>query len=238
MTQQVTNNNKTIAVIGAKGFVGLNMCAEIKKRDHYNLIQVIRGDDISEKIKEAEIVIHAANPAKRFFANNNPQVDFSETVLKTQQIIKLCKDKKLVLISSLSARTQLDTTYGRYRKSCEILANYDDNLVIRLGPMFGGTRTKDTLHDIMTGKEVFLSSNTKYSYTSVEYSTAKVIDSIDLNGLIEIGADNSISLKYIADFFDSKSSFSGFNDSQIAKNETNNGIDAYDVIQFCKDKFK
>ena len=237
MIHQVTSNKKCIAVIGANGFVGSNICSEVESQGICKLIKVVRGDNIAEKIKVADVVIHAASPAKRYFANNNPKIDYSETIEKTNEIINLSSDKKFILISSLSARTQLNTSYGRYRKACEILSNFDDNLIIRLGPMFGGKRTQDTLHDIMKGKEVYVSGETKYSYTSVENSASKILQSIDLKGVIEIGADNFISLKYIADYFDTGCSFSGFDDTQIAKNERNNSIDAFDVILYCKNLF-
>ena len=97
MIHQVTNKKKSIAVIGANGFVGSNICSEIKSQGGYKLIKVTRGDNIADKVKDANIVIHAANPAKRYFANNNPQIDFLETVQKTEKIINLCQSKKINL---------------------------------------------------------------------------------------------------------------------------------------------
>lgn len=238
MIHQAINSNKCIAVIGANGFVGSNICNEIESQDSFNLVKVVRGDNIAEKIRTADIVIHAANPAKRYFANNNPKIDYSETIEKTEEIINLCSGKKIVLISSLSARTQLNTTYGRYRKACEILANFNKNLVIRLGPMFGGERTQDTLHEIMNGNAVYISGETKYSYTSVEYSSATVVKSLNTEGLIEIGAKNSIKLQEIADYFKTDCIFSGFDDTQIANSNTSDSQDAYEVIEYCLKSFR
>jgi len=237
MTLEAINNIKCIAVIGANGYVGSNICNEIESRK-FKLVKVIRGDNIEEKIKPADIVIHAANPAKRFFANRNPELDFSETIEKTKEIINLCNTRKIVLISSLSARTQLNTTYGRYRRECEKLVNFDENLVIRLGPMYGGIRTKDTLHDILSGNNVFISANTRYSYTSVSYSAARIVDNLRLKGIIEIGSKNSITLQEIANFFKSESNFSGFNDTQIANNQMKSSKDAYEVIQYCLKEYE
>ena len=238
MIHQVTNKKKSIAVIGANGFVGSNICSEIKSHGGYKLIKVTRGDNIADKIKDANIVIHAANPAKRYFANNNPQIDFLETIQKTEKIINLCHSKKIILISSLSARTQLNTTYGRYRKACEILANFGENLIIRLGPMYGGSRNQDTLSDIMSGRDVYISGDTQYSYTSISYSASKVVEFINLSGLVEVGAINSIKLQEISDYFKTGCNFSGFDDTQIAMNNFDSTKDAYEVIQYCLKNFK
>ena len=78
MIHQAINSNKCIAVIGANGFVGSNICNEIESQDSFNLVKVVRGDNIAEKIRTADIVIHAANPAKRYFANNNPKINIYE----------------------------------------------------------------------------------------------------------------------------------------------------------------
>jgi nucleoside-diphosphate-sugar epimerase len=138
-----------VAVIGAKGFVGSAIASQIEFDVRYQLIRVVRGDDIKRKLESADIVIHAANPAKRFRAESDPQRDFFETVDKTFQIFNLTRKKKCLLISSLSCKTQLNTNYGRNRRSCELLALMQGAVVIRLGPMFGGTRKQDVLHDLL-----------------------------------------------------------------------------------------
>ena len=111
-----------IAVIGANGFVGKAIAAVIKSDGKNELIGVVRGDDVQSKIKSADLIIHAANPAKRFIAESDPTADFNETVIKTSQLLQFSRNKKFVLISSLSCRTQLNKNYGRNRRSCELLA--------------------------------------------------------------------------------------------------------------------
>jgi len=224
----------TIAVIGANGFVGQNICKEINTRKKNKLVKVTRQDDLSTKILNCDIIIHAANPAGRFYANQNSSVDYRESVEKTQKIVELSEHKKIVLISSISSRTELDSYYGRHRKSCEILINFNDNLVLRLGPMFGGTRTKDTLHDIINGRKVYLSDQTKYSYVNVSYSAKKVVDLIDKTGIYEIGAKNAISLRNIADQLNSSSTFIGRNDTQIAMSPQYDAPESSLVVQYAK----
>jgi nucleoside-diphosphate-sugar epimerase len=128
---------RKIAVIGANGFVGSQICRAIDLIPKYSLIKILRESNLSDGIKQADIIIHAANPAGRFRAESNPEQDFSATVDKTYEILSHCGDKKLVLISSLSCRTQMNINYGRNRRMCELLALAAHGTVVRLGPMFG-----------------------------------------------------------------------------------------------------
>lgn len=232
------DNKKIVAVIGAKGFVGEAICQEIKSRFDLELISISRGDDIEDLINMAEIVIHTSNPAKRFAAEKNPETDFVETIQKTFKILQLCKNKKIVLISSLSARTQLNTHYGRHRKACEILINNGENLIIRLGPMYGGSRTQDSIHDILLNRTVYVSGETKYAYVDVAYSAKKIVDLIDERGIYEVGAKNGIKLDVIKDYLKSDCVFQGFDDTQIPINPPSDAPDANEVLKFCEQKIK
>ena len=95
----------SVAVIGAKGFVGTQICQCINKQKNLKLIPVIRGDDIEDAISKSDVVVHAANPSKRFYAENNPHDDFLESVKKTKLIKKYSEGKKLILISKVIRKT-------------------------------------------------------------------------------------------------------------------------------------
>lgn len=226
---------KTICLIGFKGFVGSEIHSALLKSKKYNLINLKRGDDILRRISSSDIVIHSANPARRFFANQNPEQDFIETVEKTYKFLENSNNKKFILISSISCRTQLDTSYGRNRKSCELLVSKHPNfLILRLGPMFGFGRDKDVLNDILNNRQIFVSSETKYSYANVGWVAKKIVSLLNNNNqIVEIGAKNSISLNDIKLHFKSKSIFKGFNDSQVAINN-GDGPDVKEVIDFAK----
>ena len=104
---------KTICLIGYKGFVGSEIHSCLLTSKKFKIISLKRGDDIQKGISACDIVIHSANPAKRFFANQNPEHDFLETVEKTYKFLENSNNKKFILISSISCRTQMDTSYGR-----------------------------------------------------------------------------------------------------------------------------
>ena len=142
---------------------------------------------------------------------------------------------KFSLISSISCRTQLNTIYGINRKSCELLVSKHSNfLILRSGPMFGLGRDKDVLHDILTDKQIYVSSETKYSYANISWVAKKIVSLLDINNqIIEMEAKNSISLSDIKSHFKSKSIFKGFNDLQVAINN-GDGPDVQEVINFAK----
>ena len=65
-------SKKTIAVIGASGFVGSQIVNAIIKSNAYELVQIHRKDSAEELCSTAGIIVHSANPARRFNAENHP----------------------------------------------------------------------------------------------------------------------------------------------------------------------
>ena len=188
---------KKVAVIGSCGFVGSQISSEIKNSKDFSLIPVTRGDNLRDAIRQADVVIHSANSAKRFFAENNPEEDFYESVEKTSTIKELAENKPFILISSISARTQLHTVYGRNRRSCELIADATKSLIVRLGPMYGAGKSIGVLNDIINNRKVYAAPTTEYAFVDVRYNAKKIFSLIskDIIGIIEIGAKNGISLE-------------------------------------------
>jgi len=226
---------KKVALFGAGGYVGSQIANAINNSNQYHLIPLFRSSSNIEKlIVDADIVIHSANPAGRFQAETYPIVDFEETVEKTARIFNLSKGKHFILVSSMSCRTQLHLHYGRFRRACELLVLTGNSLVVRLGPMFGGNRKRDMLHDILMGKEVHIAEDTQYAYVNVAWAGQKIVDLLEKGtGVQEIGARNSIRLGDIANHFNSKSLFSGIIETQIPENFSD-GPDANDIYAYAE----
>ena len=224
---------KTVAVAGAAGFVGSQIVRAAQSSGAYRVIPVRRGDPIVERFAQADIVVHAANPAKRFQAEKDPQRDFAETVEKTTRFLEAARGRRFILISSFSCRTQLNTGYGRHRRACELLALASGALVVRLGPMFGGDRVRDSLHDILAGHPVFVAAETRYAYVDVAWAGRQIVDWLESPvGIREIGARNAVCLADLRDRYSSPSTFTGIDDTQIPEGFPQ-GPDAQEVFAYA-----
>jgi dTDP-4-dehydrorhamnose reductase len=227
----------SVVVIGAKGFVGTEVCKFINILKDYSLIKVARGDDIEDAISKSDVVIHAANPSKRFYAENNPEEDFEESVQKTRLIKKNVGNKKLILISSISARTELDTVYGRNRRECEKIVECKNTLIIRLGPMFGSGKNVGALNDLLCNNPVYVSGDTKYAYVNIKYNAQKIVSYINdstLNGYIELGSKEGISLTKLKKIIGSSSVFQGKDDTQIPIDPPKDAPDVMNVVNYVQ----
>ena len=80
---------KVILVIGAKGFVGSEIVKQINLSSNLEVFEAVRGDDLENKIKQSDYVIHSANSPSRYKAQLNPENDFHESVEKTNIIYYL-----------------------------------------------------------------------------------------------------------------------------------------------------
>jgi nucleoside-diphosphate-sugar epimerase len=226
-----------VVLLGAAGFVGSQIAASAAQLPNVELVPVIRGQSWDGACEGADVVIHCANPAGRFRANSEPERDFVESVEQTCKLARLRKPgARWVLVSSISCRTQLDTVYGRHRRACECLALAASNtLVVRLGPMYGGHRTRDTLHDLVASRPIFVSAQTRYAYSPVAWSAAQVLHHAISSrcGLVEVGARNAIVLSELARSVGSDSEFNGPVDDQIPL-DCPDGPDANDVVPFAQ----
>ena len=226
-----------VAVVGANGFVGRQICKALESDARYCAVPVIRGDSLS-LLAQSEIVVHAANPARRFRAESNPEMDFEETVEKTSRILRAAASKRFLLVSSFSCRTQMHTNYGRNRRSCELLALGQGAAVVRLGPMFGGGRTQDSLHDLLAGKPVHVAPETRYAYVDVAWAGRKIVEMMDgAAGTLELAAGNAVSVAELRDRFGSTSTFSGPDDTQVPQMQSD-GPDAKLVFEFAGQELK
>ena len=229
-------NKIKVALIGPNGFVGENINTALLEKGIYDVIPVTRETPL-DILRSVDVVIHSGNPAKRFKAENNPEEDFKQTVLKTSKIYQRSKDKRFILISSMSCRTQLYTHYGRHRRACELMIENEKSLVIRLGPMFGGNRKEDMLHDILAGKNVYVSEDTLYSYADVSWVGKKIVSLIDgPSGVVEVGANNYVRLGDIRDYFGTTTKFEGRVENQITQGSME-GPDANYVYVYAKKEY-
>ncbi len=222
----------SVAVIGAKGYVGKALCEVLAHSPGYSLTSITRENYTEMQKHSFDVLINSAMPSVRFWAKKNPDQDFIETVKKTADLLYGWKFKKFVQISTISARCQLDTVYGRHKASAEKLCNFGDNLIIRLGPMYSSELKKGVLVDILEGKKVFVAGESRYCFAPLNFIAHWVVTHLDRQGIIKVGARDSISLQEIAKHLNSSVEFGGAVDHQEIESPEPDFPEARDVLDF------
>jgi nucleoside-diphosphate-sugar epimerase len=229
---------KFLGILGSKGFVGSSI-VRYCKNNKIQFIGITRKNNIKYKNFEFKFLINCAMPSKRYWAKKFPSKDYDETVRKTNFFLKQYTYKKIIQVSSVSARVQLDTIYGKNKKKAENLIKKVKNFTIfRLASMYGKELSKGVLIDLSRSSTVFLNKNSKYSFTHVDKIAEFIITKINQfkNKTVEIGCNDCIQLGDIKKKIGSKSKFKGEIDNQVLKyNKANNFFgSSKDVFIFLK----
>jgi len=220
-----------VAVVGASGYVGGALCDALAKTSHTP--SCITRENYEEMQQgEYDILINCAMPSGRFFAKKDPAKDFVETVQKTANLLYQWKFKKFVQISTLSARSQPETIYGRHKAAAERLCDYGENLIVRLGPMYSADLAKGALVDMKQGKTVFVGAESRYCFSPLDFVAKRLVERLDRTGIIEIGARNSMVLRDVAQHLGVNIAFEGPVDYQEIINPEPDFPDARDVLSF------
>lgn len=226
-----------IAVIGAGGFVGQALSEAFARNPRFQLFRVTRDNYETMKQTHYDYLINAAMPSKRFWAEKNPALDYDETVQKTKRLLREWHYKKFIHISSVSARMQQNTVYGKHKAEAEKLCG-PTALIVRLTAMYGENLSKGALIDILNRRKVFISGESRYSFTPIEFVGEWLIKNLDRTGTVEVGARNSISLQEIASALGETAEFEGPTDIQEIQNPEPGFPDARSVIDFMTKKKK
>lgn len=204
-----------IAIIGSTGYVGSALFNCFSLDNNFLTYKITKNNFKQFYDQKFDLVINASNPAKRYISELDPIKDYNETVEKTKHFLSKYKYDKFINISSLSVRTNPESVYGRNRKIVEDLVLSKNNIVIRLGPMFGGITRNSTLQDIINNNPVKYSKDTSYGYCNINWSSVYIHDNIyNFDSLVEIGANDSITLGEIAKKIGSSTIFGSIKDDQ------------------------
>ena len=222
----------SVAVVGASGYVGSALCKALSLSPRYSLVGVTRENYAEMQGRSFDILINSAMPSARFWAKNSPDKDFIETVKKTADLLHNWQFKKFVQISTVSARCQLDTVYGRHKAAAEKLCDFGDNLIVRLGPMYSPELKKGVLVDILGGEKVFVDGESRYCFAPLDFVTGWVISHLDRAGIVEVGARDAISLQDVAKHLNSNVEFEGVVDHQEIESPEPDFPEARAVLDF------
>ena len=229
---------KTIALIGASGYIGSALYKELQRNKNFNTQPVVRTNYAYWRKREFDIVINAAMPSSRFWAQNNPSHDFAATVERTADIVYNWKYQKLVQISTISARSEINSIYGRNKAAAEKICDFGENLIVRLTATFGNSLKKGVLVDIINNKKVYVSEKSRYSFASLDFVSKWISDNLQRKGLIEVGARNSLSLEAIIKSLKLSIKFEGRIDIQEVDKPKINYPDAKEVLSFLMEEIR
>jgi len=222
----------SVAVIGANGYVGSALLSALTLTPGLGLSGVTHANYAKMQAQKYDILINAAMPSRRYWAKNNPEKDFVDTVQKTADLIYGWRFGKLVQISTVSARCQLDTVYGRHKAAAEKICLFGDNLIIRLGPMYSRQLGKGVLIDMLQDKKVFVDADSRYCFAPMEFVASWIANNLNRTGIVEVGARNSITLREVARHLGGHIEFKGPIDHQEIPTPEEDYPDAYNVLAF------
>ncbi|WP_052489131.1 NAD-dependent epimerase/dehydratase family protein [Streptomyces sp. 150FB] len=225
-----------VAVVGATGFVGAEIVRALAGRPGVTVTAVSRDNYRTHRDSGGyDVLVNAAMPSRRFWAGTRPLDDYRETVTKTAELLHTWEWKLFVQISSVSARCQLDTVYGRHKAAAEALCPPDRTRVVRLGPLYGDALTKGVLKDMSEHGTVYAAAHTRYAFTPVSWAAGQIADGLSLGpGLVEVGARNAVELRRLAERVGSRCTFEGAVDHQEFAAPVDGAPEAWDVTDFLK----
>jgi nucleoside-diphosphate-sugar epimerase len=221
-----------VAVIGANGYVGSAICAALATLKNIALTQVIRENYQDTRGHDFDVVINSAMPSGRFWAQSNPDKDFEESVRKTANLVYGWRYRKFVQISSLSARCQLETVYGRHKAAAERICEFRDNLIVRLGPMYSPGLKKGVLIDLLEGRTVYVAAESRYCFAPLDFVAEWIAKNMGRSGIVEVGARNAVSLQEVAARIGAKVQFTGPVDHQEVAGAADGYPDVSGVFDF------
>lgn len=195
---------KKIVLIGGKGVVGSSIFRNFNLSYKINICS--RNDKFDEFVEEADLVIHTANSSKKFEALSNPGEDFKESILKTKKIASKFKQKKIILISTISSRIEKNT-YGMHRKECEdIILNVNkNNLIVRLPVIYSSKHKRGILFDIINSNKIYLDAKCKLNPIHIDQFSLYLSKNIEQKGITEFGSAQDIELGRLIKLVNSKS---------------------------------
>ena len=196
-----------IAVIGANGFVGKNLVKILKTK--HKIIKISRKTKFTSFNKDFDLFIHSANSSKKYEASRFPLRDFKNSVKLTKKIINHFGNKKIILISTISASNEKNI-YSKNRKLCEnlILKKNKNNIIFRLSVLLNFNSKRGILYDLIKGKKIYLDKNVLINPLTIQEVAKYILMNLKSKQRVhEIGSIDKFKLSYIKNILGSKSKF-------------------------------
>ena len=221
-----------IALIGAHGYVGSAVCAALKHSAKHSVAEVTREAYEQYRAGAYDVLINCAMPSGRFWAKNNPEKDYVETVEKTKNLLSDWNYRKFIQISTVSARCQIDTVYGKHKAEAEKLIDTAKHLIVRLGALYSADMKKGVLVDMLAGNKVYVDGKSRYSFISVDVAAEWIASHLDRTGVVELGGRNALALKDVSAHLGKDIEFEGEINHQDIESSESEFPEAKDVLEF------
>jgi nucleoside-diphosphate-sugar epimerase len=211
-------------VLGGDGLLGSAIIRELLKQKK-NVTNINRMNYNKFINKKCDFFIYANGNSNKYFATQNPFVDFEMSVTTVMKSINDFRFKKFIFFSSCdvydkisikntfedSLITKSNNFYGKNKYIAEnIVKIYCKKwLILRLGPLIGKNLKKNTIFNLLNNKKVYSNVFSKSSFILTD-SVAKFLLKllhIKKNKIFNISGKESVSFKTIKELMKSKSVF-------------------------------
>ncbi len=200
---------KEIGIVGAQGFFGKSLSKSVKKLD-FDFLEITSQNFSKVRSEEFKFLINTATPSRKYWALNNPYSDFKKTVELTADLVYNWKYEKFIQISTMSVNEiPSHHPYSINKKAAEIISSYPKSLIVRLGALFGEGLDKGPLFDLLTTKKVYVDIKSEYNYINTEFAAEWILNNLDREGIVQLGARDTISLYDISKELNLKAKFEG-----------------------------
>ena len=224
-----------IGIVGANGFVGSALCRNFHKNNE--VIKINKNNYEKEKMEAYDVLINSAMPSAKYWANTNPYEDFKKTVELTADLAYNWKYKKIIQISTISVE-KLDSSYSINKKAAEVILNFKNSLIVRLGTLYGIGLKKGVLFDLLNGNTVYANQKSEFDFIDIDFCTKWILDNLDKKDTVSLGAKNTISLREIVEKFQIKANFEGKTNNIFSKNIPEGMPNSNEVFTFIENYIK
>lgn len=193
-----------VTVIGAGGFVGSAFVAHLIGRPGVEVVEVTRMNYSERAGARSDVVIEASCNSRKYLADEQPVLEFEQSVSHRLRTLRDFPASLHVHISSVDVYSDLRTPettredsaidlagvshYGLHKLLAEqLVRHYADRwLIIRLGGMVGPGLRKNPVYDILNGQPLRIHPDSQYQFMPTS-EVARIVRT-----LVESGVSNEV----------------------------------------------
>lgn len=229
---------KTMGIIGGSGFLGLNLVGFFSKKN-FKVFSIDKENYENSLNKHFDILINANGNSKKFWANQNPKEDYKLSVESVKRSLVDFKFNVYVYISSSdvypehnsSVFTQENSeinrsklpTYGLHKLLAEDeVVKLNNFLILRCSAMIGKNLKKGVIKDIMDGKGIYITQDSKLQFITAQEIGRAIFELIEKNvknKIFNCGGIGSVSVREMFELF--KKTVSELNGAEKQEYEMN-----------------